>query len=296
MEIYDYTGQPVIHGRARVNGIRMHYVHAGQGPESLLLLHGTPKTSYYWYKLVPLLTQHFHVIAPDLRGYGDTDKPPITDGYDSATNTQDVSELMTLLNIDKFHVHGEDRGADFAYALAATFRDRVKSLSFCEMAVSGFGLEKMSPPNSVIWCWHLGFFSIPHIPEMLNQGHEREFWEMYMKQECYNPNAIEHAALDHWVACSMQPGGLRGILETHRAGFKNAANHRALLEAGGKLTVRTMIIGAPEFFGPIAEQSVLRVVERVERSEIFEECGHSLALEKAERLAKCLREFMLGVD
>ncbi|THX28684.1 soluble epoxide hydrolase [Aureobasidium pullulans] len=131
-----------------------------------------------------------------------------------------------------------------------------------------------------------GFFSSPHIPEMLIQGHEREFWEMFMKQECYNPNAIEHAALDHWVACSMQPGGLRGILETYRAGFKNAANHRALLEAGGKLT----------FFGPIVEQSILRVVERVERSEIFEECGHSLALEKAERLAKCLREFMLGVD
>ncbi|THW40422.1 soluble epoxide hydrolase [Aureobasidium pullulans] len=306
MEIYDHTGQPVIHGRARVNGIRMHYVHAGQGPESLLLLHGTPKTSYYWYKLFPLLTQHFHVIAPDLRGFGDTDKPPTTDGYDSATNSQDVSELMTLLNIDKFHVHGEDRGADFAYALAATCRDRVKSLSFCEMAVSGFGLEETSYwteenltaqyRQKGIWCWHLGFFSIPHIPEMLIQGHEREFWEMFMKQECYNPNAIEHAALDHWVACSMQPGGLRGILETYRAGFKNAANHRALLEAGGKLKVRTMTIGAPEFFGPIVEQSISRVVERVERSEILEECGHSLALEKPERLAKCLREFMLGVD
>jgi pimeloyl-ACP methyl ester carboxylesterase len=144
MEMYDHTGQAVTHGRARVNGIRMHYVRAGEGPEVLLLLHGTPKTSYYWYRLIPLLTEHFTIVAPDLRGFGYTDKPPAADGYDSATNVLDVSELMTYLKIDKFHVHGEDRGADFAYALAATCRDRVKSLSFCEMMVSGFGLEETS--------------------------------------------------------------------------------------------------------------------------------------------------------
>ena len=68
-EIYDHHGRPVKHGRARVNGIRMHYVTAGQG-EPLLLLHGTPKTNYYWAKLLPLLTPHFTVVAPDLRGFG----------------------------------------------------------------------------------------------------------------------------------------------------------------------------------------------------------------------------------
>ncbi|KAK5999293.1 hypothetical protein QM012_005618 [Aureobasidium pullulans] len=208
MEMYDHLGQPVNHGRARVNGIRMHYITAGQGSEALLLLHGTPKTSYYWYKLIPLLTEHFTVVAPDLRGFGYTDKPPMTDGYDSATNAQDVSELMTYLEIDKYHVHGEDRGADFAYALAASCPERVKSLSFCEMMVSGFGLEETSfwteenvtaqHRQKGIWCWHLGFFSIPHVPEMLIQGHEHEFWEMFMRQECYNPTAIEKAALEHW--------------------------------------------------------------------------------------------------
>lgn len=51
---------------------------------------------------------------------------------------------MTLLNINKFYLYSEDRSIDFAYALAATYRDRVKSLSFCEMAVSSFGLEETS--------------------------------------------------------------------------------------------------------------------------------------------------------
>src|SRR6476660_2747374 len=64
-EIYDHAGNPAVHGRAHVNGIRMHYVTAGQG-EPLLLLHGTPKNHFYWYKLIPLLTDHFTVVAPDL--------------------------------------------------------------------------------------------------------------------------------------------------------------------------------------------------------------------------------------
>lgn len=104
-ETYDHAGKPVKHGRARVNGIRLHYITAGTGP-ALLLLHGTPKDSFYWYKIFPLLTGHFTIVAPDLRGFGYTDKPPSTDGYDSVTNADDVVELMTQLGHDKFYLHG----------------------------------------------------------------------------------------------------------------------------------------------------------------------------------------------
>ena len=142
-ETFDHAGKPVKHGRFRVNGIRMHCITAGQGPP-LLLLHGTPKNSFYWYRLFPFLTEHFTLIAPDLRGFGYTDKPPTTDGYDSAVNADDLATLMTQLGHETFFLHGEDRGADYAYALAGLYRDRVRKLSFCEMIVSGLGLEEMS--------------------------------------------------------------------------------------------------------------------------------------------------------
>ncbi|MFC7641625.1 alpha/beta fold hydrolase [Streptosporangium lutulentum] len=92
----------------------MHYVTAGQG-EPLLLLHGTPKNHFYWYKLIPLLTEHFTVIAPDLRGFGHSDKPPAEAYYDSLTSTTDLAELMGQLGHASFHVHGEDRGAEYGY-------------------------------------------------------------------------------------------------------------------------------------------------------------------------------------
>ncbi len=300
-EMYDHTGQPVTHGRARVNGIRMHYVTAGQG-EPLLLLHGTPKTNFYWYKLIPLLTPYFTVVAPDLRGFGYTDKPPVEEGYDSLTNAQDVTELMTQLGHDKFHVHGEDRGAEFAYGLAASQRERVKTLSFCEMLLSGAGLEQWSNFNTEnisaqfhqkgVWVWHIPFFWIPHLPEMLITGHEREFWEFWIKAETWNPNAISEEALNEWIACLRAPGGLRGCMETYRAGLKNARINKEL--SATKLDLPIMTVGAPEFFGPLVEKQMRDVSHGVKRAEVFEACGHSLALEAETRLANMLREFMLG--
>lgn len=161
-ETYDHAGTPVKHGRARVNGIRLHYITAGSGPP-LLLLHGTPKNSFYWYRVFPLLTPHFTLVAPDLRGFGYTDKPPTTEGYTSKEQASDVAELMTQLGHEKFYLHGEDRGADYAYAVAGLYRDRVLKLSFCEMLLSGLGLEESNlwSPSNVsaqyrmegVWCW-----------------------------------------------------------------------------------------------------------------------------------------------
>lgn len=127
---------------------------------------------------------------------------------------------------------------------------------------------------------------------MLIQGHEREFWEMFIKQECYNPTSIEPLALDHWIECVKQPGCLRGILETYRAGLKNGEINQELAKT--KLKMPVMTIGAPEFFGPKVRECALKFAENVSKSEIYEECGHSLALEKPKRLSQDLIEFMLN--
>ncbi|MEB7375041.1 alpha/beta hydrolase [Enterobacter hormaechei] len=300
-EIYDHNGTPVKHMRIRVNGIRMHYVTAGVG-EPLLLLHGTPKTHYYWHKVIPLLTDKFCVIAPDLRGFGDTDRPTAEEGYDSLTNAKDMSQLMEQLGHDSYFVHGEDRGAEFAYVLAATNRDKVKALSFCEMLLSGGMLEDMSffSPENVnlqynqngVWQWHIPFFWIPHVPEMLIQGHEREFWEFWMKKETWNPNAIDQVCLDEWISHIKTPGGLRGVLETYRATFKNGDINKELGKE--KLDMPVMTIGAPEFFGTMVEKQMKTFANKVTNAYVFEECGHSLALEAPDRLADKLRQFFLN--
>ena len=126
---------------------------------------------------------------------------------------------------------------------------------------------------------------------MLITGHEREFWEFWIKAETFNPNAISEEALTEWIACLRAPGGLRGCMETYRAGLKNARINKEL--GARKLDLPIMTVGAPEFFGPLVEQQMRDVSQGVERAEVFEECGHSLALEAENRLAEMLRSFML---
>jgi hypothetical protein len=186
--------------------------------------------------------------------------------------------------------------------LAATERARVKTLSFSEMLLSGEGLEEWSnfTPENVssqfnlrgVWVWHIPFFWIPHLPEMLITGREREFWEFWIKAETWNPNAITNEAIDEWIARLSAPGGLRGCLETYRAGMKNARINKELKQS--KLTLPILTIGAPEFFGELVRDQMEKMAVSVERSEVFQECGHSLALEMPERLALTLREFMLN--
>lgn len=300
-EIYDHNGSPVAHHRARVNGIRMHYVTAGQG-EPLLLLHGTPKTHYYWYRLIPLLSEHFFIVAPDLRGFGDTDKPEAEEGYDSLTNARDLHELMHTLGHDRYFIHGEDRGAEYAYVMAAVYRDEVRALSFCEMLLSGDLLERHSDftcenvsrrfNQDGVWLWHIPFLWLPDIPEMLITGKEREYWGYFMKQETWDPATFEAEAVEEWISCLEAPGGLKGVLNSYRATMKNGEINNRLRDE--KLTLPVMAIGGREFMGEhVSRQIETRVTEPV-RSIVFEQCGHSLALEAAEKLAEELKQFFLN--
>jgi haloacetate dehalogenase len=97
------------------NGVRQHYLEAGDGPP-VVLLHGFPETSYAWRYQIPELAKKYHVIAPDLRGYGETDKP--SSGYDKRTMAMDVRELMRALNLPKIALVGHDRGARVATRFA----------------------------------------------------------------------------------------------------------------------------------------------------------------------------------
>ena len=288
----DHNNDSITHGRESVNGVRLHYVTAGSG-EPLLLLHGVPKTSYYWHRLIPQLAEQYTVVAPDIRGFGDSENPD--EGYDMGTIAQDSAQLMSALGHDKFSVHGEDWGAAFAYALAASHRNRVEKLSFAEMLLPGQGLEDwatLSRENlrgDHPWLWHISFFHLRDFPEMLITGREREFWSDWMKAECYDPSAIDEKVIDEVVRCSAAPGGLRSIFAVYRATFENMD----LVEDWMKnpLDLPILTIGSKAFINEEVERQMERV-GNVDKSVIFEECGHSLALEAPDRLSRELQSFI----
>jgi alpha-beta hydrolase superfamily lysophospholipase len=104
------------HNTASVNGIQLHYVIGGQG-DPVVLLHGWPETWYAWHKVMPALAKNYTVIAPDLRGLGDSSKPPT--GYDGKTVAEDIHQLVTQLGFETIFLVGHDIGAFVAYPYAA---------------------------------------------------------------------------------------------------------------------------------------------------------------------------------
>jgi pimeloyl-ACP methyl ester carboxylesterase len=287
--VNDHEGNPVRHGRETVNGVRLHYVTAGSG-DPLVLLHGVPKTWYYWHRIIPLLSEHYTVIAPDVRGFGDSARPK--DGYDMGTIAQDVGALMDRLGHDNFRVAGEDWGAAFAYAVAASFPDRVQKLSFGEMLLPGFGLETWSNlasenVHSDHFLWHVSFFHVRDFPEMLITGRERLFWETWMKNETYDPAAITDDCVDEWTRTSSAPGGLRAIFEVYRETFTNIELDEKWAES--KLTMPVLAVGSQYFIGEENRSQMERVAENVRYVEL--DCGHSMALERPRELAHELLTF-----
>src|ERR671913_1621226 len=123
------------HNTASVNGIQLHYVIGGQG-DPVVLLHGWPETWYAWHKIMPALAKNYTVIAPDLRGLGDSSKPPT--GYDGKTVAEDIHQLVTQLGFNSIFLVGHDIGAFVVYPYAAAHPTEVKGLVVMEVPPPGF--------------------------------------------------------------------------------------------------------------------------------------------------------------
>ena len=137
----DFKTQTIYHG-----DVGIHVRHAGSGPP-LLLLHGYPQTGYMWHKIAPRLAETFSVVIPDLRGYGDSDKPPtdITHGpYSKRAMAADMVAVMRALGHTRFAVAGHDRGGRVAHRLA---RDHPTASAILRCLTSHQQQRCMKPPT-----------------------------------------------------------------------------------------------------------------------------------------------------
>jgi pimeloyl-ACP methyl ester carboxylesterase len=160
--------QGFTHEYATVNGIKIHYVKGGQG-EPLVLLHGFGQNWYMWNRLLPELSKHFTVIAPDLRGLGESDKPE--GGYDKKTMASDIHELIKQQGYKSIRLAGHDIGLMVAYAYAAQYGDEVSKLALMDALLPG--IEPVWSKVSAS-AWWFGFFSWPASGDIV-KGREKEF-------------------------------------------------------------------------------------------------------------------------
>jgi pimeloyl-ACP methyl ester carboxylesterase len=186
-----------------VEGIRIHYLTAGHGP-AVILLHGYTETSHMWHPLIPLLSDKFTVIAPDLPGIGDSDIPK--DGSDMKTAATRIHGLVKSLGIAKARVVGHDIGLMVAYAYAAQFPDETAKLIVMDAFLPGVaGWEDVFNNPST---WHFRFNG--PTPEALVKGRESVYFAYFWNDLAADgTRSVPTKDREVYVAAYARPGRMR---------------------------------------------------------------------------------------
>ncbi len=284
------NGVELRHHMARANGLLQHYVTAGAG-EPLVLLHGFAQTWLEWRRdIIPALAKDYFVIAPDMRGVGDTERP--ADGYDKRNMAQDLHALLDHLDVGPVLLAGHDFGAAVAYAYAATHRDRVRKLAVLEMIFAGSTYEAaMQVPFAQDGLgrpvWHLFFHDAGGIADALITGRERMYLSWFHRNFAYNPAAIPVEDLDEYERSYAAPGGLNA-LNYYRTHYIDAEHNREFAKT--PLTIPVLAVGGANFLGGMVEQGISAFASNVE-GEVIPECGHWVADEQPELVIESLQRF-----
>lgn len=235
MDFQDFTARFV-----DANGIRIHArlsAPAPNGKPAVVLLHGYPQTSYLWHAVAPQLAERYFVICPDLRGYGDSDKPAgdaTHAAYSKRTMAQDIVALVDALGIDRVALVGHDRGARVAHRLALDHASRVERLCLIDIAPTLAMYEQTDRVFATAYFHWFFLIQQAPLPETLLAGKMRAWVRSLFASfgrgslDYYDPRALAE-----YERCMDDPACVHGSCEDYRASATIDLEHDRASEAAG---------------------------------------------------------------
>ncbi|WP_447939923.1 alpha/beta fold hydrolase [Pseudoxanthomonas mexicana] len=270
---------------ATVNGVTLHYLQAGEGETSpVVLLHGYAETSHMWRPLMPKLAGRRVVIAPDLRGAGASSKPD--GGYDKKTLAQDIHALVASLGYRKVKIVGHDIGLMVAYAYAAQYPDEVESIVLMDAFLPGVG------DWTKVWLlrdlWHFHFYG--ETPLKLVDGRERIYFEHFWNDFAADRNrSIPEADRQFYAKEYARPGGMRAGFEYFRNFEQDAKDFAGFAQT--KLTMPMLVLSGEKAGGQFLIDQGRMVDDNVE-GVIIQGSGHWLMEEAPGQTIPALVAFL----
>jgi pimeloyl-ACP methyl ester carboxylesterase len=279
------------HGMADIEpGLRLHYVTAGDGPRTMVLLHGFPQTWWQWRHVIPALVDGgLRVVAPDYRGAGHSWRPP--GGYDKRTMADDIQRLLRehLAIEGPIVLVGHDIGLMVAYAYVQAYRNEVSHLVIADAPLPGTAVfDRLRSDPRV---WHFAFHGARDVPEMLVAGRERQYLQAFFNARCFDPSAIGDEDLDVYASAYSAPGAMRAGFEVYRAFDQDVEDNRGALAHNGRLTVPVLAMGGEiSTSGPVVEEMMREVAEDVTGVRV-PRTAHWVAEENPEAFVRAVLEF-----
>lgn len=202
-----------------VSGTTIHGRRGGSGPP-LLLLHGIPETHLMWHRVAPTLASEFTIVAADLRGYGDSGKPPSVDNhgpYAMRELARDQVELMTALGHERFGVAGHDRGARCAYRMALDHPAAVSRLAVLDIVPTGDAFRRADAEFALgYWIW--SFLAAPSpIPERLVERSPATIVDHMLDEWSAVPDVFPPEVRREYIATLSDPATIHAVCEEYRA-------------------------------------------------------------------------------
>jgi pimeloyl-ACP methyl ester carboxylesterase len=273
------------HHTIALEGVSLHYVIAGKG-DPVVLLHGWPQTWYEWRRIMPTLAQRYTVIAPDMRGLGDSSRPAT--GYDKQSIAADIRRLVHKLGFEQILLVGHDWGGPVAYAYACGYPAEVRRLAILDVTIPNETWERIPQITRRGGIWHVAFHSVRDLPEALINGRERIYLSWFYRTAAYNPAAINEADIDEYVRCYSAPGAMRAGFEYYRAIFTDIDHNKE--NAKNKLKMPVLALGGERGFRSAPLKCMKELADDV-RGGVVERSGHWIPEERPDYLLAQLLEF-----
>lgn len=226
------------HVRVPVGAVTLHVVECGTGP-TVLLLHGFPELWYAWHRLLPALARAgYRAVAPDLRGYGASDKPSEIDAYRSELLLDDVKGLVRALDLGSVRLVGHDWGATIAFMFAARHPELVSHLVILNGAHPRRLREQLRTLEQALRSAYILFFQLPWLPEWCLR--RRPVLAKIFRGSSENPAAFSDDDIERYLGAIRVPRAARGMVNYYRAA------RRFPPDAESKIVAPTLVIWGEE--------------------------------------------------
>ncbi|MDX2065614.1 MAG: alpha/beta hydrolase [Fimbriimonadaceae bacterium] len=252
-----------------------------------MLLHGWMGTSHVWLGVAEQLQDQFQLVIPDMRGYGESDKPYA--GYDGATLADDLLGILDALGIPNAAVIGHDMGAIPALLFAAKYPHRTTFLGYVDEPLPGYNLQEFTAfdENNVFPYWWFSFNSQAHLPALMWEGKEAQLVDYFVSAMTADPHAIPPDSRAEIVRTLRKPGGLHGSFGWYREALRSGGQIREATRS--KLQLPVLAVNGQYGHPGVGDQ--MRLVASEVTSFTVANCGHLVPEERPDEFADILRDF-----
>jgi pimeloyl-ACP methyl ester carboxylesterase len=269
------------------NGVKLHYVTQGEGP-LMLMLHGFPEFWYSWRHQIPEFAKDYKVVAPDLRGYNESEKPPQQSAYVMSEFVKDIEGIIQGLGYDRCVLVGHDWGGAIAWNFADTHPAMLERLIVLNIPHPVKFMEGLRTPQQLMRSWYAFLFQLPVLPELIIELSDYQPIELGLKGLAIDESIFTPADLKAYKDAASQPGALTAMINYYRNPFSNMRQREWDL-----IQVPTLMIWG-EKDKALGKELTYGTEEYVRDLQIryIPNCGHWLHHEQPELVNRYMREFL----